>query len=317
MSSMLSETELADGILLINKPLGARSTACVGMIKRLLGKKNKIGHAGTLDSTASGLLVILTGKGTRLSQYVMGLPKKYRGTIQLGVTTSTDDASGEVLKKSSMSLISEEQVKSTLISFIGTRLQLPPEISAIKVGGKRAHKIAREEGTVKLKSRPVFIKKITLIDFDMVNQRADVLVECHKGTYIRSLARELGVKLGCGAYLCDLKRISIGPYSLSKALSVDLDTPPSFEDVITSLVPMDSLCEGYTTYEVNREEEQKLRNGISIPLDTARCVNRGVIPAINAVMVKGEKLLSISSLVVKDGVPVIKPGTNIKYEEIG
>ncbi len=208
------------GILLLHKPRGIRSATCVSLLKRLGGGKLKIGHAGTLDSTAEGLLVLLTGRATRLSQYIMNFPKTYLVTVQFGVVTNTDDASGEILEKNVLpsSEILGEMADRLLPAFLGTRLQRPPNISAVHVEGKRAHAIARSGETPHIAAKPVSIYSLRRISAPDPQGRISFEVVCSKGTYVRSLARDMGERLGVGGHVESLTRSTLGLWNLSEAL---------------------------------------------------------------------------------------------------
>lgn len=211
---------MPNGILLLNKPEGVRSTACVSRAKRIL--KEKVGHAGTLDSTARGLLVILVGAATKLSDAVMKLPKLYRAVIKLGSETDTADASGKVIFSGDISSVCDKNIDSVLLRFQGKIMQSPPEISAIKVGGKPAHKIARSgnaEG-FSLPPRPVEVYSIKRIS-SFQDSKFEIEVHCGKGVYIRSIARDIGRALGCGGHVVGLERLSVGKFTLSQAVSLD------------------------------------------------------------------------------------------------
>jgi tRNA pseudouridine55 synthase len=209
-------------VLLINKPLEWTSFDVVNKLRSKL-KIKKIGHAGTLDPLATGLLIICVGKMTKKIEEFMGLEKEYTGTLVLGQTTPSHDLETEVSEKKDISHVTPEKIHSIIQLFKGKINQLPPIHSAIKIGGKRAYKFARKGATVELKSREVEIKEfeITGIHLPEVHFR----IVCSKGTYIRSIVRDVGEGLGVGAYLSQLCRTSIGEYKLSNALTIDQVTP--------------------------------------------------------------------------------------------
>ena len=188
------------GILLLHKPLGVRSTSCVSLVKRLGGGKLKVGHAGTLDSTAEGLLAILLGKATRLSRYIMHFPKKYAVTVQFGVVTSTDDASGEILERHFLPSPDdlEARVDRILPSFLGIRMQRPPAISAVHVEGKRAHALARSGENPQIEAKPVSFYSLRRISGADAEGRISFEVLCSKGTYVRSFCPGYGRKTFSG-----------------------------------------------------------------------------------------------------------------------
>ena len=213
----------AGQLLLVKKPLTWTSFDVVNKLRYRL-KIKKIGHAGTLDPLATGLLIICTGKMTKRIEEYMGLEKEYTGTFVLGQTTSSYDLETEVSEAQDISSVTEHSIREAVKTLTGKISQLPPAHSAIKVGGKRAYKFARQGKEVELKPREVEVSEfeITGVELPAVHFR----VVCSKGTYIRSLARDLGEKLGVGAYLSQLCRTRIGNFKLEAAVSVDDVNPP-------------------------------------------------------------------------------------------
>ena len=205
-------------VLLINKPLQWTSFDAVRKIRNLIRIK-KVGHAGTLDPLATGLLIICTGKFTKKINEYMAQEKEYSGTFTLGATTSTFDLESEPKNFKSIGNISTQQIKEATKNFIGEIMQVPPAHSAIKVDGKRVYESARRGIEVKLEPRKLFIKEfvITEIKMPVVTFR----VVCSTGTYIRSLANDFGAALGCGAYLSNLCRTRIGEYKLESAQTIE------------------------------------------------------------------------------------------------
>jgi len=205
-------------VLLINKPLYWTSFDAVRKIRNLV-KIKKVGHAGTLDPLASGLLIICTGKFTKKISEFMSQEKEYTGTFTLGAITPTYDLESEPRNFISFEHLSAEKIKMTAKQFVGEIMQVPPVHSAIKVGGKRVYKLARRGEEVKLEPRKVIIR-----EFDITEIKLPVIqfrVVCSTGTYIRSLANDLGKALGCGAYLSSLCRTRIGNFQLSEALTIE------------------------------------------------------------------------------------------------
>ncbi|HEY0653400.1 MAG TPA: tRNA pseudouridine(55) synthase TruB [Chryseosolibacter sp.] len=205
-------------VLLINKPYDWTSFDVVNKLRYRL-KIKKIGHAGTLDPLATGLLIICTGRMTKQIESFMGLEKEYTGTFVIGQTTPSFDLETEVSEPKEISHISLAQLTEAAKSLTGKISQLPPLHSAIKVGGKRAYKFARQGKEVELQPRPVEILAFNIVDFK--GPEVAFRIVCSKGTYIRSIARDFGEALGVGAYLSHLCRTRIGPYLLSDAISID------------------------------------------------------------------------------------------------
>ncbi|HEY3291605.1 MAG TPA: tRNA pseudouridine(55) synthase TruB, partial [Anaerolineae bacterium] len=196
------------GLLLIDKPQGMTSHDVVNRVRRIIGMK-AVGHAGTLDPFATGLLVLCIGNATRLSEYLLGETKTYTGRMKLGERTNTDDLDGEVTLRREVH-VTPDQLEVVRKTFVGPILQIPPQYSAIQVGGRRAYKLARSGETVELQPRPVQILSLalTLGDADTV----DLRMTCTAGTYVRALARDVGEALGCGAHLIALRREQSGPF---------------------------------------------------------------------------------------------------------
>jgi tRNA pseudouridine55 synthase len=201
---------MTSGILPVNKPAGKTSFDIVRYVRRASGER-RVGHAGTLDPMATGVLLVLLGQATRITEYLMELPKTYRATIRLGVETTTYDAEGDVVATADVNS-SETQLRGAFIPFIGDITQVPPAHSAVKVDGERAYDRARRGENVALKGRPARIDRLDLLRF--ASPDAEIEVVCGRGTYIRSIAHDLGAALGCGAHLTALERTRVGPFGV-------------------------------------------------------------------------------------------------------
>ncbi len=210
------------GLLLLDKPLEWSSFQAVKKVRFLLReekRKLKVGHAGTLDPLATGLLILCTGKFTKQLQQLQGREKTYRARIKLGATTASYDCEQPQENQQSTDHLSKQQIQAALAQFRGEIEQLPPMFSALKVDGQRAYKAARKGREVALKLRPVVIQQLELTDYQSPED-FELLIRCSKGTYIRSLARDLGEALGVGGYLSGLVRTQIGPFSLENAWQI-------------------------------------------------------------------------------------------------
>lgn len=210
---------MPSGLVLIDKPQGFTSHDAVAKLRRILGTR-KIGHAGTLDPMATGLLVLGVDAGTKLLQFLVGVDKQYLATIRLGQSTTTDDAEGESVSIANASGLSVEQIQHEILKLTGEILQVPSQVSAIKVDGKRAYDLVREGKSVELKARPVTVSRFEILgDPSIVGEflDIDVLVDCSSGTYIRALARDLGEALKVGGHLTALRRTKVGAYEVSMA----------------------------------------------------------------------------------------------------
>jgi tRNA pseudouridine55 synthase len=212
-----------DGILVVNKPIGPTSHDVVALVRRLAGTK-RIGHGGTLDPFASGVLPLYLGLGTRVVEFHLGARKAYRATVCFGASSTTDDLEGE-LTPSSSPAPTREAVEAALAGFLGTHLQLPPAFSARKVGGRRAYALARAGHAPELPSRDVTFHALALERWDDSDPDSPVAVidmACSAGTYVRALARDLGAAVGSAAYLGALLRTAAGPFTLDDAISLDV-----------------------------------------------------------------------------------------------
>jgi tRNA pseudouridine55 synthase len=207
--------EPLEGILNVNKPCGLSSARVVARVKRLLPRGTKVGHAGTLDPFATGVLLLLIGKATKQCERLMDQPKQYEATVKLGATTPTDDPESPETPTPGAQPVSREQVEAALKQFVGPILQRPPAFSALKVGGRRAYDLARKGHEVELKPRTVNVYAIDLLDYAWPLIR--LRIDCGRGTYIRAIARDLGEALGVGAHLTELVRTRVGEYSISEA----------------------------------------------------------------------------------------------------
>lgn len=211
-----------DGILVIDKPIGPTSHDVVGLIRRLAATR-RVGHGGTLDPFATGVLPVFLGRATRIVEFHLRDDKAYRATVCFGESSSTDDLEGE-RTPSTGPAPSLDDVEAALPAFTGPIEQRPPAYSAIKVGGRRAYAMARAGETVELASRAVTIHELAIVDWDATDPRRPIAildVNCSAGTYIRSLARDLGAALGSAAYLGALRRTAAGPFAVDEALSLD------------------------------------------------------------------------------------------------
>jgi tRNA pseudouridine55 synthase len=207
---------LDKNILLINKPMGISSAQAVNRIKKVLNIK-KAGHAGTLDKEASGLLIVGLDKGTKKLPLFQKLPKTYKVKIKLGVKTETDDLSGKIIEERPIKGLTQPKLENTIRKFIGQHPQVPPLFSAVKLKGKPAYKLARKGQKPKLKPKKVELFSAEILEFNP--PWATLTLQTSKGFYVRSLVRDLGEKLGCGATVAELIRTAIGPYLLSQATS--------------------------------------------------------------------------------------------------
>ncbi len=205
-------------VLLIDKPYKWTSFDVVKKIRYLI-KVKKVGHAGTLDPLATGLMILCTGKATKKINELQGLDKEYKCEIELGKTTPSYDLETEFNSEKDISGLAEEQIREVIKSFEGEIMQTPPIYSALRVKGERAYKSARKGEDIKLDPRPVNIKSLEIVNIDL--PKVELLVTCSKGTYIRSLANDIGEKLGVGGYLASLKRTKVGEFKIEDSKSIE------------------------------------------------------------------------------------------------
>ena len=239
MSRRNRQPDPFDGILLVDKPAGWTSHDVVAKVRGHF-RLNKVGHGGTLDPMATGLLVLLIGRATKCSSSIMDGDKTYSGTIQLGRTTTTQDIEGEILNESDPSAVTEEEIKKALLAFTGEIQQQPPMVSAIKKDGIALYKLARKGIEIERGTRTIYIKRFDITNFK--NPFTDVVIECSKGTYIRTLAHDLGEALGCGGCLSALRRDASGPLHIDQAHTLDDILSETRETLIDRmLTPADIL----------------------------------------------------------------------------
>lgn len=246
----------APGILLVDKPGGLTSHDVVARARRALGTR-KIGHAGTLDPMATGLLVLGVEAATRLLTFVVGLDKTYEATVRLGVATDTDDADGQIVSSTDASSLDSALVLAQIEPLTGRISQVPSTYSAIKVDGRRAYDLARAGEDVQLKAREVVVSR-----FEVLAERRgdgvvdlDVVVDCSSGTYIRSLARDLGAALGVGGHLTALRRTRIGPFDVADAVDVDAIADARLAS------PAEAAVAVLPRFDVTADEARDLRHG--------------------------------------------------------
>jgi tRNA pseudouridine55 synthase len=253
------------GFVVVDKPAGMTSHDVVSRMRRIAGTR-RVGHGGTLDPMATGVLVVGVERGTRLLTYLLGGRKRYEATIRLGQSTLTDDAEGEILVVADASAVTEDAVRAGLAALTGEIAQVPSSVSAIKVDGRRSYARVRSGETVTLDARPVTVYRLEPLAFRRPEPRSldvDVDVECSSGTYVRAIARDLGAALGVGGHLTALRRTAVGSFTLADASTLDeLAVRP---DPVT--VPLSAAAERlFPRRQASADEAAKLSNGV--PLST-------------------------------------------------
>lgn len=293
----------SSGVVIVDKPQGWTSHQVVGRVRRLAGTR-KVGHAGTLDPMATGVLVVGVNRATRLLGHLSLTEKEYRATIRLGQATVTDDADGEFTSTPGASEVTETVVRELLPNFTGDIAQRPSSVSAIKVNGVRSYAKVRAGEEVELAARPVTISRYELLDYRRTESNGvvvidlDVEVECSSGTYIRALARDLGDLLGVGGHLTALRRTRVGPFDLASATTLDeAATGHEASGGITLIDIAEVARRSFATLIVTTEQADWVRSGRQLP-DT-------VLPAeLTAILTEGGEFLALYRPLGADAVAV-------------
>ena len=248
------------GILIVHKPVGITSHDVVGRVRRLFGTR-RVGHTGTLDPLASGVLVVLVGRAAKAAEYLASDRKSYRATLRLGLTTDTEDVTGQVLSESP-SLPSAEEVLAVIPNFVGDLLQVPPMYSALKVGGKKLYDLARQGKTVEREARPITVHSLTcepLSDSDY-----SLAVTCSAGTYIRTLCADIGASLGCGGVMATLERTEAGGFFLADSRTLEELEAMTEAERLACLKPTEELFSTLPALTLPAFYERLARNGCEI-----------------------------------------------------
>ena len=263
------------GILNLDKPAGWTSHDVVGWVRRVLREK-RVGHAGTLDPMATGVLLVCVGQATRVAEYLTAGQKVYRAEAQLGATTDTYDAEGEVVATATVPPLTADDLRSTLSGFVGDIQQRPPAYSAIKQAGEAAYRKARRGEPVELPTRPVTIYNIDLLDWEPTTAKLAIEVTCGPGTYIRSLTHDLGQALGCGAMLTRLTRIRSSQFAVEDAVELDtLADAARSGDLSRYLHPIEAALHKLARVPVDADQIARLIHGLFIPCDAPPAVETG------------------------------------------
>jgi tRNA pseudouridine55 synthase len=251
--------EACDGLLVLDKPGGITSRAAVDRALRWFPSRTRMGHTGTLDPLATGVLVLCLGSATRLAEYVQRMPKTYRAGVRLGARSDTDDADGVVTPVAGATAPDADTLARCLAGFVGSLAQTPPAHSAAKVGGRRAYDLARGGEEVALAPRRVQVYRIDVLAYAWPD--LDLEVHCGKGTYIRSLARDLGERLGCGGYVRTLRRTRVGPFAAEMGLSLETDPAAAR----ARLLPVEMAVADLPRLELPPAQVRRLCQGQALP----------------------------------------------------
>ena len=253
-----------NGVLIVNKSKGYTSHDIVAKVKRITGEK--VGHTGTLDPLATGVLPLLIGKGTLCSKYLMNHDKTYIVLLKLGIKKSTGDEEGEILEEGNVDekLLNEECVKAVLESFLGEQMQIPPIYSAIKVKGKKLYEYARKGQEVEIEPRKITIYNIKLLKIDKELRELQFGVSCSKGTYIRSLCEDIAKKMGTIGYMKELQRTKVGAFSIERATLIEDLNEQTIEDHV---ITIEDLFKDLEMIELNEKKLQLFLNGVKLSFD--------------------------------------------------
>jgi tRNA pseudouridine55 synthase len=258
------------GILNVNKPEGWTSHDVVAKVRRLLG--GKVGHAGTLDPAATGVLPLLLGRATRIAEYLLEWDKEYVAVLRLGRTTDTQDATGTVLSERPIDRLTDEHIRRTITRFKGSLMQLPPMYSAVKIGGRPLYKAAREGKILDRKPRAVTVSDIEVLNIN----GGDIVfrVVCSKGTYIRTLCSDIGEALEVGAHLLQLRRTRVGPLRLEDAYSLEeVHSIISGDGPVRGIISLDDALRNFPEMVVDEPTARRVGHGVPVPLDCVRWVS--------------------------------------------
>ena len=261
-----------DGIVIVDKPQGWTSQDVVSKLRGVY-KTRRIGHGGTLDPLATGVLPVFVGRATRGVEFFEHAGKTYETVLRLGVTTDTEDITGTTLEEKPVA-VTREQLEGVLQQFRGDILQVPPMYSAIKINGQKLYDLARKGKEVERQARPVTIYKLECLSFD--GAAARLLVHCSKGTYIRTLCKDIGAALGCGGCMEQLRRVSAGSYTLEQAVS--LQALMESDDPGKYLIPVDSMFSQYEQVTLTPKQTLRCRNGNSFSVDLVDGTYRAYSP---------------------------------------
>lgn len=253
---------MTDGIVNVNKPLGITSHDVVYRLRKILNIK-KIGHTGTLDPEASGVLPMCIGKGTKMAEYLTSAKKQYLARLQLGAFTDTQDATGEVLESFDVN-VSEERIREAVADFVGEITQIPPMYSAIKIDGKKLYELAREGVTVEREPRQITIYGIEIKNIDLESNTVDMLVDCSKGTYIRTLCNDIGVALGCGGHMSALHRTKSGRFDIESAYTLEEIEEMASKGDFDFMTPVSEALPECDRIILAERNAYRVRNGIKI-----------------------------------------------------
>lgn len=256
-----------DGILVINKSKGLTSNDIVKKVKKILN--TKVGHTGTLDPNATGVLPLLLGNATKISKYLINHDKEYEAVIKLGAKTTTADVEGKIIEEKEVNKekLKKENIEEVLKSFIGKQQQIPPIYSAIKVNGKKLYEYARQGKEVEIKARNIEIYDLKLLKIDSKNDELTINVKCSKGTYIRSLCEDIAVKLETIGYMKELNRIQVGEFNIKDSVTIEEFKANIENKDYSNIIGIEKIFKEIPEITIKQREYEKYLNGVKIDTD--------------------------------------------------
>lgn len=256
-----------DGILVINKPKGLTSNDIVKKVKKILN--TKVGHTGTLDPNATGVLPLLLGNATKISKYLINHDKEYEAVIKLGVKTTTADVEGKIIEEKEINKekLKKENIEKVLESFVGKQQQIPPIYSAIKVNGKKLYEYARQGKEVEIKARDIEIYDLKLLKIDSENNELTINVKCSKGTYIRSLCEDIAAKLETVGYMKELNRIQVGEFNIKDSVTIEEFKANIENKDYSNIIGIEKIFKEIPEITIKQREYEKYLNGVKIDTD--------------------------------------------------
>ena len=296
---------LAEGILNVNKPTAWTSHDVVAKLRGLL-KGQKVGHAGTLDPSATGVLPVLVGRATRIAEYLMDWDKEYRAVLRLGEATDTQDATGAVLSRHPTDGLTEEAIRSAIARFQGPLSQMPPMYSAVKVGGTPLYKAARAGRTVTRRAREINVHGIEVLGVS--GPDVSLLIHCSKGTYVRTLCADIGEALGVGGHLLALERTRAGPLTIEHALTIEeIRSRLSLGRLDEDFLSLDAALDGLSAVVLDEATAARVLHGVPVPFEAGHADS---LPAGTAVRLKDPsgRLLALGKVAAREeGAGAVKP----------
>ena len=287
-----------NGIINFHKPKGMTSHDAVYYFRRLL-KIKKVGHTGTLDPDATGVLPICIGKGTRVSEYLLNADKEYIGCLTLGSETDTQDSSGDVIYSSDLS-VSEEDIINSFEKFKGKSSQIPPMYSAVRHNGKKLYELAREGKVVERKPRDINIYELKILEIED-NKKINFYTKCSRGTYIRTLCNDIGRDLKTYGHMSDLERVGVGKFHINNSLSIEYLNSLSIEEIQELIMPIDMALDSLDKIEIHESFYNKIINGVIVPVESIN-INLNDIYRVYC----DNKFIGIGKIIIKESKEFIK-----------